>query len=64
MARKPVYGNHKGSARTTVNGKRVYLGEYNSPKSIAAFDRTPKWNIVATGCQQARPRTSGTPCRT
>lgn len=38
MARKPVYGNHKGSARTTVNGKRVYLGAYNSPESKAAFD--------------------------
>ncbi len=39
MARKPVYGNHKGSARTTVNGKRIYLGEYNSPVSIAAFEK-------------------------
>ena len=39
MARKPVYGNHKGSARTTVNGKRVYLGAYDSPESIAAFDQ-------------------------
>ena len=39
MARKPVYGNHQGSARTTVNGKRVYLGEYNSPESKAAFDK-------------------------
>lgn len=41
MARKPVYGLHaaSGNARTTVNGKRVYLGEYNSPESIAAFDK-------------------------
>lgn len=39
MARKPVYGNHKGTARTTVNGKRIYLGRYNSPESLAAFDK-------------------------
>ena len=40
MARKPVYGFHctSGKARTTVNGKRVYLGEYDSPESKAAFD--------------------------
>lgn len=37
MARKPLYGHNKGLARTTVNGKRVYLGEYNSPESKAAF---------------------------
>jgi len=60
MARKPVYGNHKGSARTTVNGKRVYLGTYNSPESIAAFnkimadwesahaERTPTVNVELT----------------
>lgn len=39
MARKPVYGHNKGLARTTVNGKRVYLGAYNSPESKAAFDK-------------------------
>jgi integrase len=41
MARKPVYGLHSasGKARTTVNGKRVYLGEYNSPESKAAFEK-------------------------
>ena len=39
MARKPVYGNHKGSARTTANGKRVYLGVYGSPESKAAFEK-------------------------
>jgi integrase len=41
MARKPVYGFHStsGNARTTVNGKRIYLGLYDSPESHAAFDR-------------------------
>lgn len=39
MARKPVYGCHKGSARTTVNGKRIYLGAFNSPESKAAFEK-------------------------
>jgi len=39
MARRPVYGQNKGLARTTVNGKRVYLGEYNSPASKAAFEK-------------------------
>ena len=44
MARKPVYGFHStsGQARTTVNGKRISLGRYNSPESIAAFN-----NIMA-----------------
>ena len=39
MARKPVYGCHKGLARTTVSGKRIYLGEYGSPESKAAFEK-------------------------
>jgi len=41
MARQPVYGFHStsGNARTTVNGKRVYLGTYNSPESKAAFEK-------------------------
>ncbi|MCA9011291.1 MAG: site-specific integrase [Planctomycetaceae bacterium] len=39
MARKPVYGHNKGLARTTVNGKRIYLGTYNSPESKAAFEQ-------------------------
>ena len=41
MARKPVYGFHStsGKARTTVNGKRVYLGEFNSPESKTAFEK-------------------------
>lgn len=39
MARKPVYGQNKGLARTTFNGKRIYLGEYNSPESKAAFEK-------------------------
>lgn len=41
MARKPIYGLHatSGLARTTVNGKRVTLGKYNSPESRATFAR-------------------------
>lgn len=41
MARKPVYGLHaaSGRARTTVNGKRIYLGEYDSPESRQAYDK-------------------------
>ncbi|MFO0428715.1 MAG: tyrosine-type recombinase/integrase [Planctomyces sp.] len=41
MARKPVYGFHStsGQARTTVNGKRISLGRYNSPESKAAFEK-------------------------
>lgn len=41
MARRPIYGLHaaRNLARTTVNGKRVYLGEYGSPESKAAFNR-------------------------
>lgn len=40
MARKPVYGLHKatGQARTTFNGKRVYLGPHGSPESLHKFD--------------------------
>ena len=51
MARKPVYGFHctSGKARTTVNGKRVYLGEYDSPDSKAAFDRImAEWQAAHT----------------
>jgi integrase len=41
MARRPVYGFHatSGQARTTVNGKRVSLGVYDSPESKAAFQK-------------------------
>ena len=39
MARKPLYSCNKGLARTTVNEKRMYLGKYNSPESIAAFNK-------------------------
>lgn len=41
MARKPVYGMHatSGQARTTVNGKRVSLGKYGSPESLAKFQQ-------------------------
>lgn len=39
MARKPSYGKHKGQARTTFNGKRVYLGQFGSPESHAKFQQ-------------------------
>ena len=41
MARKPIYGLHaaRNLARTTVNGKRIYLGVFNSPESKKAFDK-------------------------
>ena len=41
MARSAIYGLHaaRNLARTTINGKRVYLGEYGSPESKAAFNR-------------------------
>ncbi|HQX50632.1 MAG TPA: hypothetical protein PLR25_12035 [Planctomycetaceae bacterium] len=60
MARKPLYSCNKGLARTTVNGKRMYLGKYNSPESLAAFnkiiadweaahaERTPTVNVELT----------------
>ena len=40
MGRRPVYGLHKatGQARTTFNGKRVYLGPHGSPESLHKFD--------------------------
>lgn len=39
MARAPVYGLHKpsGQARTTFNGKRVYLGPHGSTESLEKF---------------------------
>jgi hypothetical protein len=39
MARAPVYGLHKpsGQARTTFNGKRVYLGSHGSEESLQEF---------------------------
>lgn len=39
MARAPVYGLHKpsGQARTTFNGKRVYLGPHGSTESVEKF---------------------------
>lgn len=39
MARKPLYNCDKGLARTTVNGKRVYLGKFNSPESRAKYQQ-------------------------
>ena len=39
MARAPVYGLHKpsGQARTTFNGKRVYLGPHGSTETLEKF---------------------------
>ena len=39
MARQPVYGLHKRSAqaRTTFNGKRIYLGQHGSEESLQKF---------------------------
>ena len=39
MARAPVYGFHKasGQARTTFNGKRIYLGPHGSEGSLQKF---------------------------
>ena len=39
--RKPKYSLHKksGQARVIVHGKHVYLGRYNSPESIAGYER-------------------------
>lgn len=40
MVRKPVYEFNKSQARTTHNGERMCLSEYNSPESKAAFEKT------------------------
>lgn len=39
--RKPKYALHKasGQARITVNGKRILLGKYNSPESLALYEQ-------------------------
>lgn len=39
--RKPKYSLHKksGQARVIVHGKHVYLGKYNSPESLIAYER-------------------------
>jgi len=44
MSRKPPkYALHKPSrqARVRINGKEIYLGEYNSPESPDEYDRLP-----------------------
>ncbi|MFY9255998.1 MAG: hypothetical protein WAO83_21265 [Fuerstiella sp.] len=49
MARKPVYGLHKATnqARTTFNGKRLYLGQYDSPESRRKFDEVlARWDAA------------------
>ena len=40
MKNQPKYALHKpsGNARVTVYGKRIYLGKYNSPESIAKYN--------------------------
>ncbi|MEQ9411564.1 MAG: hypothetical protein RIK87_27875 [Fuerstiella sp.] len=52
MARKPVYGLHKatGQARTTFNGKRIYLGPHGTPQSRQKFDEIlAKWEAARSG---------------
>lgn len=52
MARKPVYGLHKATnqARTKFNGKRIFLGRYDSPKSRRKFDEVlAKWEAAKAG---------------
>lgn len=60
MARKPIYGLHaaRNLARTTVNGKRVYLGPYDSPESKAAFNRIlAEWEAAHAERSTAAPVT-------
>ena len=60
MARKPVYGFHStsGQARTTVNGKRVSLGVYDSPKSKTAFNKIlAEWEAAHSERAKATPVT-------
>ena len=52
MARQPVYGLHKptNQARTTFNGKRIYLGQYDSPESRRKFDEViARWEAAKAG---------------
>jgi len=52
MARKPVYGLHRATnqARTTFNGKRIYLGPYGSPKSHRSLDEViAQWEAAEAG---------------
>jgi integrase len=52
MARKPVYGLHKATnqARTTFNGKRVYLGQHGSSESHQKFDDIlARWEAAKSG---------------
>jgi integrase len=49
MGRRPVYGLHKasGQARTTFNGKRLYLGPHGSPESIQSFaEILDRWEVA------------------
>jgi integrase len=52
MPRKPVYGLHKatGQARTTFNGKRIYLGPHGSPESRQKFEEIfARWEAASSG---------------
>lgn len=56
MARQPVYGLHKrsGQARTTFNGKRIYLGQHGSEESLQKFAGIlARWE--AAKCQGTNP---------
>ncbi len=60
MARRPIYGLHaaRNLARTTVNGKRIYLGPYNSPESKSAFNKIlAEWEAAHAERSTAAPVT-------
>lgn len=41
MARKPKYRHHKATDRAVVsiNGRDIYLGQYNSKRSLTTYER-------------------------
>ena len=50
MTRKPVYGRNKATnqARTTFNGKRIYLGLHGSPVTVYGQESNPTtWRLAA-----------------
>lgn len=60
MARKPIYGLHaaRNLARTTVNGKRIYLGPYGSPESKTAFNKIlAEWEAAHSERSKSAPVT-------
>lgn len=58
MARKPLYNCDKGLARTTVNGKRVYLGKFDSPESRERYQQIlADWEAAHSERSKAAPVT-------